>query len=510
MKKYFLPMVLSLLLFACKEQQKEEAQSEPTAQSYNEPYRLQYHFSPPANWMNDPNGLVYNDGIYHLFYQYYPEDTKWGPMHWGHATSEDLIHWENKPIALYPDSLGYIFSGSAVIDERNTSGFGTEDNAPLVAMYTYHEPKGAEEGKDDYQYQAIAYSLDNGETFKKYEGNPVVPNDEKIKDFRDPKVFWYEPEEKWVLILSVLDHSSFYESKDLKSWTKMSDFGLEVGAHGGVWECPDLFKLPVDDGEEEKWVLIININPGAPNGGSGTQYFVGEFDGKQFTTEQTEAKWLDWGPDNYAGVTYNNAPTEDRIFIGWMSNWDYGQETPTEKWRSSMTLPRKLSLTNIDGNYVVRNYPIKAFAERLTTKSYTAEDLPVKDEAVQQSQIKFTLEQPLKDFEYTMGNDAGDTLSLRYVAAEKMFKVDRSKSGVTDFSDKFADKDLIAPAVFAEGDTVDFTLYVDQSAMEFFVDGGATVMSVQFFPNEAYNFFNITTENNLTNLSLAPVPGIWE
>ena len=330
MTKYFL-LIFSVIFLSCKDTNKttEAIPVETISEnSYSEPFRPQFHFTPQEKWMNDPNGLVYNDGVYHLFYQYYPDDIVWGPMHWGHATSKDMIHWDHKPIALYPDELGLIFSGSAVVDSNNSSGFGTKENPPLVAIFTYHLMEGEKAGRKDFQTQGIAYSLDNGNTWTKYEGNPVIGND-GIKDFRDPKVFWDEDTSQWVLILVAGDHAKFYKSSNLKDWELMSEFGKDKGAHGGVWECPDLFKLKVGETEEEKWVLLISINPGAPNGGSGTQYFVGEFDGTNFTTNHEDIKWLDYGMDNYAGVTYNNVPNKDRLFIGWMSNWNYARDTPT-------------------------------------------------------------------------------------------------------------------------------------------------------------------------------------
>ncbi|MEL6917014.1 MAG: glycoside hydrolase family 32 protein, partial [Bacteroidota bacterium] len=279
---------------------------------YKEAYRPQYHFSPQEKWMNDPNGLVYNQGCYHLFYQYYPDDIVWGPMHWGHAVSTDMVHWKHKPIALFPDRNGYIFSGSAVLDSANTSGLGTLDNAPLVAIFTYHDMAGEEAGRKDYQTQGIAFSLDNGDTWTKYKGNPVIGND-GMKDFRDPKVFWDDANDQWVMLLVAGDHLQIWNSDNLIDWQKRSEFGKKQGAHGGVWECPDLFPLKVKGTNEEKWVLLISINPGAPNGGSGTQYFIGDFDGETFTSDQKENRWLDWGTDNYAGVTYNNVPNNERI-----------------------------------------------------------------------------------------------------------------------------------------------------------------------------------------------------
>ncbi|MGZ3845099.1 MAG: glycoside hydrolase family 32 protein, partial [Flavisolibacter sp.] len=261
---------------------------EVKAQSFaNDPYRPQIHFTPLEHWMNDPNGLVYYKGVYHLFYQYYPGATVWGPMHWGHATSTDLFHWKHQPVALYPDSLGYIFSGSAIVDYKNTSGFGKGGKIPLVAMFTHHDPKGEKEGKTNFQNQSLAYSLDEGRTWTKYSGNPVLKNP-GIKDFRDPKVSWNPVANKWILTLAVLDHINFYSSPNLKNWTKESEFGRDLGAHGGVWECPDLFSL--DYNGEKKWVLIVNLNPGGPNKGSATQYFIGDFDGHSFTPFDKETR----------------------------------------------------------------------------------------------------------------------------------------------------------------------------------------------------------------------------
>jgi len=246
--------------------------------------------------MNDPNGMVYYEGEYHLFYQYHPHSTVWGPMHWGHAISKDLVRWEHYPIALYPDSLGLIFSGGAVVDWKNTSGFGTVENSPLVAFFTYHLMEGEKSGRDDFQTQGIAYSLDKGRTWEKYYGNPVIKNP-GIRDFRDPKVFWYEPSQHWVLILVAGDRSMIYTSSDLKQWDLASEFGNDQGASGEVWECPDLFELPIEATEQSKWVMIISINPGGPNGGSATRYFVGDFDGKNFTNDNPDdhVLWLDYG-----------------------------------------------------------------------------------------------------------------------------------------------------------------------------------------------------------------------
>jgi len=248
----------------------------------DEPHRPGYHFTPPAKWMNDPNGMVYYKGEYHLFYQYYPDSTVWGPMHWGHAVSTDLVHWQHLPIALYPDSLGYIFSGSAVVDEKNTTGFGSASNPAMVAIYTYHNIKAERAGKAEMQSQGIAYSTDKGRTWTKYAGNPVLPTPTGLRDFRDPKVIWHKETQKWIMTLAVGDHVSLYSSPNLKNWSFESDFGKGIGAHGGVWECPDLFPMKVEGTNQTKWVLTVSINPGGPNGGSATQYFVGDFNGNSF------------------------------------------------------------------------------------------------------------------------------------------------------------------------------------------------------------------------------------
>jgi fructan beta-fructosidase len=252
----------------------------PDSITYREPHRPQVHFTPPAHWMNDPNGMVYHHGTWHLFYQYYPHGTTWGPMHWGHATSRNLVHWQHRPIALYPDSLGYIFSGSAVVDSLNTTGFGQNGKAPLVAIFTHHGEKNNPAMRNDREVQSIAYSLDDGNTWIKYRGNPVLPNP-GISDFRDPKVLWHAATRQWIMTLAVKDRVMFYGSPNLKEWMKLSEFGATMGAHGGVWECPDLF--PLEYQGRTIWVLLVNINPGGPNGGSATQYFVGNFDGTNFT-----------------------------------------------------------------------------------------------------------------------------------------------------------------------------------------------------------------------------------
>ncbi|MGO4912733.1 glycoside hydrolase family 32 protein [Leeuwenhoekiella sp. W20_SRS_FM14] len=513
MKGIALKLALILILVSCKEEKNSITEPKDTTDmTYYENFRPQYHYSPEANWMNDPNGLVYHNGTYHLYFQYHPESTVWGPMHWGHATSKNLKDWQNEPVALAPDSLGYIFSGSAVIDSLNTSGLGTAENPPLVAMFTYHEPKGAEAKTTDFQYQGIAYSLDNGQTFTKYEGNPVVPNTENLVDFRDPKVFWDKQTQKWILILVAGDYAMFYNSDNLIDWTYLSEFGRDRGAHGGVWECPDLFPLTIAETGETKWVLFISINPGAPNGGSGTQYFVGEFDGRTFTSEQKDEKWIDLGRDNYAGITYNNLPEDQRIFIGWMSNWEYGQETPTEAWRSAMTLPRKLELHKTN-EYYLSNNPLSDFTEGLevlTPKTkLESKVLTFTDSSLHQSKIYFEMPKPVVDFELQLSNTKGEHLTVSFDATSQEYTLDRSKSGQISFSEKFALPLMKAPAVFNNDTTAEFAIYMDASSIEFFGDGGMNALTAQFFPNAPYTQFKLKTKAAVSNLSITPIPSIW-
>lgn len=517
-QRVFSTIFLLLFLMACKEKKKEEVTptNERTMSTYyTEPYRSQFHFTPEEKWMNDPNGMVFYKGVYHLFYQYYPEDIVWGPMHWGHATSKDLVHWEHKPIALYPDKHGLIFSGSAVVDFENTSGFGTEENPPLVAIFTYHLMEGEKAGRKDFQTQGIAYSLDNGDTWTKYEGNPVIGND-GIKDFRDPKVFWDDQSNQWIMALVAGDHLQLWGSPDLKKWSKLSEFGQDKGAHGGVWECPDLFPLKVEGSDEEKWVLLISINPGAPNGGSGTQYFIGDFDGEKFTTDQTETKWLDWGTDNYAGVTYSNAPNDEKIFIGWMSNWAYARDTPTEKWRSAMTLPRKLSLHSIGEEYGLSNYPVRNFEKAVLKDSKKMVTVAPDDKKVfsslnlNQTEVRFTI--AAKNFQLNLGNSLGEQLQLTLFGEEEHFVLDRTKSGKVDFQEDFASIQMMPVENLPEA-AYEVRIIIDHSSVEVFLNKGQYVMTSQIFPNEKYT--DLTIENlgeseiNLSDLEINQVKRIW-
>ena len=516
--KYLLIFLGTLVSSILQEREERQIMSEVQVEKafFTEEYRPQFHFTPQEKWMNDPNGLVYNEGVYHLFYQYYPDDIVWGPMHWGHATSEDMVHWQHRPIALYPDELGLIFSGSAVVDKNNTSGFGKDGKIPLVAIYTYHLMEGEQSGRDDFQTQGIAYSLDNGDTWTKYEGNPVIGND-GIRDFRDPKVFWHDASEAWILVLVAGDHAKFYKSKDLKDWKHLSDFGKYQGAHGGVWECPDLFPMYVEGEEEPQWVLIISINPGAPNGGSGTQYFIGEFDGKRFVSDQKEPKWLDYGTDNYAGVTYNNVPNGDRIFIGWMSNWDYARDTPTKKWRSAMTLPRKLGLQNRDGEYMLTNYPLDKVQDlgvptqhqNIAVAGGVTKAISV--EALNQSQIQ--LKTASRDFTLTFKNDLGDSLVMKMDSKNKAFLLDRMNSGLVGFQAEFGNKKHFMPTDILQDGEIAMDIYLDWSSVEVFLESGLLAMTDQIFPSKPYDTLvieNHSEEDNIELLSIDKIKSVWE
>jgi fructan beta-fructosidase len=479
---------------------------------YHEDYRPQVHFSPEAHWMNDPNGMVYYNGIYHLFFQYYPGGTTWGPMHWGHAESRDMIHWKQMPTALYPDSLGYIFSGSAVVDSNNTSGFGKDGKTPLVAIFTSHDPKGERAGKNDFQNESLAYSLDNGTTWTKYSGNPVLKNP-GIRDFRDPKVNWYASERKWVMTLATQNHITFYSSPDLKTWTKESEFGRQLGAHGGVWECPDLISLELNG--EKYWVLIVNVNPGGPNGGSATQYFVGQFNGNTFTPVDNEIKWVDYGPDEYAGVTWGNTGAR-KIFLGWMSNWEYSGQVPTIKWRNAMTLPRDLKLKNINGKILLASEPVSELKSAYG-KSYTITDLKVmkplslsnKFGAMPGQYLLKMNTRQLKSYQVSLSNSKNEELLIGYDSKKEQYYIDRTKSGKVDFNQNFSGR-FVAPRLINSPES-DITIVVDNSSVELFADDGLTVMSCVFFPNEPYQKLTLSSSENVTinSLRLIDLKSIW-
>jgi fructan beta-fructosidase len=477
------------------------------AQSMPEQHRPLFHFTPPAKWMNDPNGMVYYKSEYHLFYQYYPDSTVWGPMHWGHAVSKNLVDWQHLPIALYPDVNGCIFSGSAVVDVQNTSGFGQKGGEkPLVAIFTYHDFKGEKADRSDFQTQGIAYSTDRGRTWTKYTGNPVLKNP-GIRDFRDPKVFWHEASGHWVMILAAKDRVHFYRSKDLKTWTFSSAFGEKEGAHGGVWECPDLFPMTVKGTKQTKWVLIGNIGGGAPNGGSGTQYFTGDFDGQVFKNDNPPDKilWFDYGKDNYAGVTWSDSPDGRRTLIGWMSNWQYAQVVPTGTWRSAMTLPRTLSLHATTEGLRLFQVPIKETQQlrgQKTTLSKT--DIKTQQDIDRQSVAKEILltfdlsATTASDVGVTLYNDRQEKVTIGYETGTKRFYIDRTQSGKTTFSEAFRVRQY-APRQ-SQNPILTLHLWIDIASVELFADEGSLAMTSIFFPNADFKNTALFAKNGVARL----------
>lgn len=449
-----------------------------------ESFRPVYHHTPAYGWMNDPNGMFYKDGVYHLYFQYNPYGAVWGNMHWGHSTSTDLMHWKFEGCAIVPDAWGAIFSGSCVVDHENTAGFGKE---AVVAFYT--SAKSTPWG--DIQMQSMAYSLDNGKTFTKYEGNPILTSSEK--DFRDPKVFWYVPGKHWVMILAVGQHMEIYSSVNLKEWKKESEFGAMQGAHGGVWECPDLVEIPVEGTREKKWVLICNLNPGGPFGGSAAQYFVGSFDGKKFVNESpTQTKWMDWGKDNYATVTWNNAPDGRCIALGWMSNWQYANNVPTRQYRSANTLARDLMLYREGQELYLKSTPSvevkKARGKKVSIPSFKVSEKHEMVNLFEEKQGAYEVEIVIQNagaskIAFSLLNDKGEKVSMYYDLNRKQFVMDRSESGKVDFSKDF-------PAVTVAPANVDkeltLRLFVDRSSIEAFGEDGKFVMTNLVFPSQPY------------------------
>ena len=537
-KSDFLLLLIAFCLFmsSCQSNSTDTSQDPSvgeviTSAYYQEAHRPQFHFSPDSMWMNDPNGMVFFEGEYHLFYQYYPDSNVWGPMHWGHAVSPDLVHWEHLPIALYPDEkLGYIFSGSAVVDWKNSSGLGKDNEPPLIAIFTYHDPKGEKSGSDLFQTQGIAYSHDKGRTWTQYAENPVIENP-GIRDFRDPKVSWHEASQQWVMIFAAKDRVRLYTSPNLKDWTFASEFGEKLGTHAGVWECPDLFELPIEGTQESRWVMLVSINPGGPNGGSATQYFVGDFDGKTFSLDPhfagdvpldaEQAVWLEYGRDNYAGVTWADIPVEDgrRIFMGWMSNWDYATRVPTTRWRSAMTLPRILSLQQTPAGLRVFSFPSKEVEKlRKNPVSINITDINGSQNlTVPPPQggfnlnLEFNTEQSqAQQWGIELSNRLGEKVRMGFDASTNEYFIDRTQSGNMDFADNFSSKDM-APRL-AQGSDMKWQLWIDRASVELFADEGQTVMTEIFFPTEAFTQIALFSEGGtakLTSGTIAEVERIW-
>jgi fructan beta-fructosidase len=490
-----------------------------TKETFDEKFRPHFHFTPEAHWMNDPNGMVYFEGEYHLFYQYYPEETTWGPMHWGHAVSPDMVHWEHLAVALEPDEHGYIFSGSAVVDWLDSSGL-FDGGSGLVAIFTHHDTNP--NTGQSRQRQSIAYSVDKGRSWIKHPGNPVLT--EQLSDFRDPKVLWHDETASWVMVLAAGDHVRVYRSPDLIAWSFASMFGAEEGAHGGVWECPDLLELSVEgDVSGKKWLLIVSIgdNPNCSEG-SRTQYFVGEFDGYLFTNNNApdSVLWLDHGRDNYAGVTWSDVPVEDGrcLFIGWMSNWRYANQTPTEGWRGAMTIPRVLSLRHeVEGIRLVQR-PV-AELQSLRTRERHWSNIPVAPEQTFALDIADNRAEIVIEFELggadlvgvnlkTKGN--GQTI-IGYDARNQNLFIDRFASGIIDFHPQFACKH--ETRLQPDQGRIRLHLFIDCSSVEVFAGDGNVAMTDLIFPNEgtgSVELFTAGGDTKIISLEIFDLKSIYE
>lgn len=425
-----------------------------------EQYRPLYHHTPAYGWMNDPNGMFFKDGVWHLYFQHNPYGSQWENMTWGHSTSTDLIHWTFQGDPVQPDAWGSIFSGSSVVDKNNTAGFG--ENA-IVALYT---------SAGENQTQSMAYSTDNGKTFTKYDGNPIITSN--VPDFRDPHMFWNEDIKKWNMILAAGQQMNIYSSDNLKDWKFESSFGAEYGSHGGVWECPDLMKMKVRGTDKEKWMLVCNINPGGPFGGSATQYFVGDFDGHKFTCESKPevTKWMDYGKDHYATVTFDNAPNGRHVALAWMSNWQYANQVPTLQYRSANSIPRDLGLFEYKGNTYCSVTP----SEEITAARSKKPSKSLSEACEMVVNLK-------GDATITLSNSKGEKVVMTYKAKDETFSMDRTLSGKTDFSSDFA-ATTTAPVY---GKMNKLRIFIDKSSIEVFDNDGKMAMTNLVFPTKPYD-----------------------
>lgn len=481
---------------------------------YKEKHRPQFHFTPSKNWINDPNGLLYFKGEYHLFYQYNPFGNRWGHMSWGHAVSNDLVHWKHLPIAIKEENKIMIFSGSAVADQNNTSGFADKSRqVPLVAVYTGHFISDTSDKEQYLQAQYIAFSLDNGRTWKKYPGNPVL--DEHKKDFRDPKVFWYSPHKKWIMAV-VLPHEhivQFYGSDNLKQWQHLSDFG-PAGDIKDIWECPDLLQVPVQGSvEKKKWVLFNSQQ-------ITMQYFVGEFDGTRFINENPARKIFrpDYGPDFYAAVTYNNLPAgHSPVLLGWANNWKYANDIPTTPWKSAMALPRQLMLQKLDNEWRLLQQPVTAIQPlRITSTELNKIEvsgkklLPVNSQQVE-IEIIFHPTAIRAGIRLAVGKD--NAFIIGYDSGEQKLYIDRSKSGNVSFHKVFADLSRYEATLMPLDEKIRLHIFFDKSIIEIFANNGIAVMTVQLFPDEKNDSIELFSENGsqiFQSVTIHKLRSIWK
>lgn len=462
----------------------------PEKTGRDELYRPQIHFTPEKNWMNDPNGMVYADGVYHLFYQYNPLGNDWGNMSWGHTTSPDMIRWTEQAVALTQDELGAVFSGSAVIDKGNTAGFGA--NA-MVALYT---------SAGSAQQQSVAYSTDGGKTFTRYNANPVIKNNDD--NLRDPKVFWHEGSKKWIMALAKgwVRGVDFYSSPDLKNWTYQSTFVIDLSGRPNLqWECPDLLEMDYKGGK--KWVLLVSVNPSGPILGSGTMYFTGDFDGTRFTADERDYPlWLDYGMDNYAGVTWSNTGNR-HLMIGWMNNWQYAGSVPCSPWRSAMTLPRELSLKEYDGKPLVCSKVIPELDAIAEEWKDAGSQWDIQD--AYQLQISLKLDQ---NASITLSNEQGEKLEMGVYAQDRILYVKRNAStGKSSFNGSFSVPSMQGP-LCTSGDSVTLDIYVDQSSVEVFTADGSLSMTNLVFPSSIYN--KLKTSGSVQTSKVRRLKSIWK
>ena len=493
-------------------------------------YRPSYHHTPSYGWMNDPNGMFYKDGVYHLCYQYNPYGSKWGNMHWGHAISRDLIHWKEVEPTIARDPMGHIFSGSAVIDKDGTANYGKD---AIVALYTSASDKNG-------QIQCMAYSTDGGYTFHKYPGNPVLTPFDGLKDFRDPKVFWYAPLKKWYMIVSADKEMRFYSSPDLKKWTYVSAFGRGYGAQPNQFECPDFFQLPVDGNpNKKKWVMIVNINPGCLFGGSATEYFIGDFDGKNFVCDSkpSVAKFLDYGKDHYATVTFSGV--QDRVLgIAWMSNWQYANVTPIRQYRGANTLPREFKLfTGKDGQIYMSSNVVpevarlrktfKRLPDLVITQGKDSKNLSSSKENAFEIEMDVTPGEAAKTG-FILYNERGEKVNIYFDMKAGRLVMDRTESGRTKFGEKaeahkiekefdlhehreikesFCKLNSVnykndfalgtwAPLSLCDSKTYHLDVFVDKCSIEIFVNGGRIAMTNLVFPTQPYTSVKFYSDGN--------------
>jgi len=488
---------------------------------YDEPWRPQYHFTPATNFMNDPNGLVYYQGEYHLFYQHNSQGAEWGHMSWGHAVSDDMIHWRHLPLAIAEEPGRYmIYSGSAVADWHNSSGLcsSTEPHDPscLIAIYTA--------AGSDFQKQNLAFSNDRGRTWSNYPANPVA--DLHQPDFRDPKVFWYRHQKKWVMVAVFADEKQvkILDSTNLKTWMLRSTFG-PLGPGRGQWECPDLFELPLDNGSgARKWVMVVNRNPGAPAGGTGVEYFVGSFDGAKFTNETPAGQelWADYGKDFYATNSFSDVPATDgrRIWLGWISNWQYANTEPTKLWRGAQSLPRALRLKTYPDGIRLIQAPVKEVELLRTKQLFRGSEI-----SIQQA-----------NKEIHAANVQGDTLEIEAEIAprgadESGFRlrrgpneetlvgisakthelfIDRTHSGLVSFSSDFPGRHR-APLHWTS--SVKLHIFLDRSSVEVFANDGETVLTDRIYPSpgsDGLDVFSDSSGSQIPSLTIWKLSSIWK